>query len=215
MKKLTFILLLLTKISTSQLTSFGLSYGIGGVNDLSMKLKFPSHQAHLDFNIYIAKNFSIGFNLYYQSSKINQLTNDSIPVSNYNSMGVGFNLKYWFLNDFRLKKKKGSKGKITALTYPFRMYLLANAGYGINLSKNPNLQKGSFYAGGGLGANIWQLYPKKKNGVGAGTSKYFFIPFIEIIYDHFFSDYLKINTQKWNPSLLNFKFGFKIAFDKY
>jgi hypothetical protein len=202
----------------SQLTSIGFSYGIGGVQDLNKKMKFPMHEGHLDFNVYLAKSISVGLNLNYRNIKLNQLTVDSIPIPAYSALSIGLNFKWWFLNDFRLKKKAGSKGssKLYALTYPFRMYLLADFGYSFNLTKgNPNLNRGTMFAGGGIGINIWQFQPKKKSGIGSGTAKYFIIPFIEAIYNHHFKDYLRTDMQEWKPHALDIKIGLKIAFDKY
>lgn len=212
------LFVLACSISNAQLTSLSFSYGIGGVIDLDKKMKFPCHQGHFDANIFIGRSISAGLNLNYRTITLNQYAVDSIPVPKWSSLSIGLNLKWWFLNDFRTGKKKGSKDKtkLKALTYPFRMYLLGDFGYAFNVQNgNPNLERGSLYAGGGLGANIWQISPRKKSGVGSGTSKFFIIPFIEIIYNAYFKDYLVTPQQEWKTQNLDFKIGFRIAFDKY
>lgn len=220
MKKYLFLFsyILISNCTIAQLTSLSFSYGIGGVIDLNKKMKFPSHQAHFDANFYLTKSLSATFNLNYRHITLNQQTIDSIPIPKWTGLSVGLGIKWWFLNDFRLKAKKGSKGKgkLIALTYPFRMYLMAYFGYCFNITNgNPNLERGSLFAGGGLGVNFWQFYPKKKSGVGSGTSKFFIIPFLEIVYNAYFKDYLRTPAQVWKTGNLDFKVGFRIAFDKY
>ena len=220
LRKIIILFVFVTSFSSSysQLTSLSFGYGIGGVMDLNNKMKFPCHQGHFDVNIFLARSFSAGLNINYRTVTLNQYTIDSIPIPKWSSLSIGLNIKWWLLNDFRASKKKGSKSKtkIKALTYPFRMYVLGDFGYAFNVQNgNPNLERGSIYAGGGIGANIWQISPKKKSGVGSGTSKFFIIPFIEVIYNAFFKDYLKTDQQIWKPHNLDIKVGFRIAFDKY
>lgn len=212
------IFVLICNSAKAQLTSLSFSYGIGGAVDLGNNMKFPSHQAHFDVNIFLARSISAGLNLNYRTINLNQYAVDSIPVPKWSALSIGLNLKWWILNDFRTGKKKGSKSKNTlkALTYPFRLYLVGDFGYAFNVQKgNPNLERGSIYAGGGLGANLWQFSPKRKRGVGSGTGKFFIIPFVAVVYNYFFKDYLVTEDQIWKPHNLDIKVGFRIAFDTY
>lgn len=217
MRTLIFLFTLaLAQFSNAQLSSVGISYGIGGINDLNSKIKFPSHQIHLDYNQYLARSISAGINMNYSTTTLNQSTEDSISVGKYNTFGLELNFKWWFLNDFRLMgkmAKSSCKGKLVALSYNFRMYLMANFGYNFNLSNNANLRGGALFLGGGLGINFWQ-FGLGRNGarrVHQGV-KHILIPFAEVQYLYNFTDVMSSDQSIWKPHMLPIKIGVKLAF---
>lgn len=196
-----------------QLSSFGLSYGIGGVNSTQNSLQFPSHQGHFDFNKFIYRNFSAGFNANFKSSPSNYISTDSLRNNKLSTVGLGLTIKYWFLNDIRLRKsmsRKTTKGQDIALAYKFKMYLIVDGGFDFNVTKFEDFNFGALYAGGGLGFNFYQWSLNSYSGFVSQSANHLIIPFAEIIYDYYFTS---IGTSKnWQPHNLFLKVGLKLAF---
>lgn len=197
----------------AQLSSFGFSYGVGTINGSKSPFLLPSHQGHFDFNKYIYRNFSAGFDANYKAGPSDYISQDSISSTQLNTLGLGFTVKYWFLNDIRLSKsmsRKTTKGEAIALAYKFRMYLLCNGGFDFNLTKFQDYNFGAFYAGGGIGFNFYQWSLNRYSGFVSQSANHLIIPFAEIIYDYYLTSIGR--SRNWQPHNLFIKAGLKLAF---